>query len=90
MKRELIALLFIIIPVGLAAFSGWRLMVNSQMVYKNLDGIWDRAKATKDKVQLHLLYEELRQFHKSHCFIRQYGDYSRQVAAYIRGKLAAL
>lgn len=90
MKQEL---LYYVIIFGIplfGIFSLWRLEVNSRKVYARLDDIWSRAKKTDDKETLQTLYKELADFSHKYCFVKHYGNYARQVGAYINGKLSTM
>jgi hypothetical protein len=72
----------------LFACYSWKVMQQSDSIYKGLDAIWDRAKKTNDRNMLRFYMRELELFHKKNCWHRHHGNYARQVKAYIEGKLA--
>jgi len=90
MKREILYYVLIILLPLLGIFSMWRICVYSRKVYTGLDDIWSRAKTASDRESLQKIYLELQEFYKQYCVTRHYGDYARQVAAYINGKLSTL
>ncbi len=72
----------------LFAGCSWKVMKQSDGIYKGLDNIWRKAKNTSDKNQLKFLMRELELFYKKNCWHRHHGNYARQVKSYIEGKLA--